>query len=449
MGYVAWLQRFKNHLSGLKLADVGRGFFYAFVAVLPLQIKALIFTKGFYETGFFNPYLSHFLYLEDIFLIFALMFFGLHLVFGRGTADARRVRAGGNFYLTVLLGFFLAVYIFSLLVSVNKANTLFYIVRYFEFFIVYLLISSEVVKIRKVVFVFLGAMFLVTFIGVLQYISQRSLGLGFLGEPVVSATLRGVAKVNLFDGAVLRAYSTFPHPNLFAGYLVFAIFFCLYYWKKYKSLFTFLLVVFGAGLILTFSRSAILALFAGVSVYYFLAGARVSFRYILLGVVCVLLFILVFDLTSILSQRFIFGDSASLTERGVFYAAGEEMFLENPFGVGAGNFTEAMQNYVGNKLMPWQFQPVHNIFVLLLNEIGIVGLITAVSLFIYAAYALLRNVGKKALTGREKKSAMLAALLLTIFVIGLFDHYFVSLYQGQALLFMFFGIVGRVTGTAA
>ncbi|MFA6917496.1 MAG: O-antigen ligase family protein [Candidatus Gracilibacteria bacterium] len=404
-----------------------RIFFYGFVASLPFQIKTLFFTEGFYGTGFFNPYLSHFLYVGDIFLVLSLLFFGLHIM--TSGSEKRKRFAGGNMFLTLILGLFLVLCALSLLPSVNKLNSLLTLFRYFEFFVVYILVSGGFVKVKNVVYVFLGAMVVSTFIGIFQYVFQQSLGLSLLGEPVVSSTTLGVAKVALLGRAVLRAYATFPHPNIFAGYLVFAIFFTIYYWKEYKVLFTLLLVIFGAGLLLTFSRSAILALLAGMVVYYSISKIKISWRYLSLFALVFVIFVVFFDLTSIISQRFIIGDANSLYERGVLYSAGKNMFFDNFFGVGLGNFTEVMQNYIGDKLMPWQFQPVHNIFVLVLNEVGIFGFIVFAFLFVYLAYSLL-----------VKSSALFLALLFGIFIIGLFDHYFVSLYQGQALFWLFLGM---------
>ena len=136
------------------------------------------------------------------------------------------------------------------------------------------------------------------------------------------------------------------------------------------------------------------------------------------------------------------GDANSLNERGLFYDIGKKMFLDNWFGIGAGNFTQAMQTYVDVKILPWQFQPVHNIFVLVLNEIGIWGFAAFSGLFIYIGFYLLKLMKKENIDKRFV--AILLALLLAIVVIGLFDHYFISLYQGQALFWLYLGLISYV-----
>ena len=429
-----------NKLVGLKLLDVSRVFFYAFIFVLPFQMRTLFMSNDFYETGFFNPYLSHFLYINDIFLMLSLLFLGLHFVFKKKSLDNEFVH--GDMWLNVIVGLLFVMYVFSLLFSVNKINSAFYLVRYFEFFVVFLLISHGFVKIKTAIYCLLSSLFLVTLIGISQYIFQHSIGLKFLGEPAISVDTLGAAKIALLDHDILRAYGTFSHPNVFAGYLVFAIFFSIYFWKERKRVFTFAMIVFLIGLILTFSRSAFLAVIAGIIVYYSLTEIKISWKYLLIGSGALLLFIVFFDLASILSYRFLIGDENSLYERGILYSTAKQMFFDNLSGVGAGNFTEVVQSYVGDKLMPWQFQPVHNIFVLLLDEIGVWGFGTFVFMFAYLFYLLMKEL--RATFVDKKFSAVLLSLLFGIFVIGMFDHYFISLYQGQAILWVFLGIVGNV-----
>ena len=419
------------------MKTISQFFFYAFVAVLPFQIKTLVITQGFYGGGFFNPYLSHFLYVEDIFLVISLLFFGLNLIFSKRKFEKI---IDIDIRLLVIVGMFLSVYLFSVLGSVDKINSLFYGLRFLEFFVVFLMISSGFFRIRTMIYVFMGSLAFVTLIGVFQYVLQHSLGLKFLGEPLISANTLGVAKVAFFDREVLRSYGTFPHPNIFGGYLVFGIFFAIYYWKNHKQLFTALLILFGIGLILTFSRSAMLALLAGIVVYYSLVKIRISWKYFVFGAALLALLIFTLDLTPMLSQRFIIGDANSIYERGLFFEAGEKMFFDNWVGVGAGNFTQVMQGYLVDKLMPWQFQPVHNIFVLVLDEVGIWGLGIFIYLFVYILNSLLKRF--KNVDTEKTFLAILIALEMVIFVIGMFDHYFISLYQGQVLFWIFLGLVG-------
>ena len=108
------------------------------------------------------------------------------------------------------------------------------------------------------------------------------------------------------------------------------------------------------------------------------------------------------------------------------------MVLDNYLGVGIGNFTDVMQEYSQDKLMPWEFQPVHNIYMLILNEQGILSLFLYLFLFYYIASYLLAK--------KTDFNLILISIGFSFLIIGFFDHYFISLYQGQLLLFIYLSL---------
>lgn len=283
-----------------------------------------------------------------------------------------------------------------------------------------------------------------SFVGIFQYLFQSSVGLSFLGESIISPEIAGVAKLGLFGDTLVRAYGTFAHPNIFAGFLIFAIFFIVYFLRtartERKIFFSLLLIVCGLAFVLTFSRGAFLALFAATLLYYAVSNLRISLKYVLITFALIAFFVFVFDLSSLLIGRFVIGDAASFAERSQFLAIGKRMFLDNIFGVGAGNFTAVMQQYSPEKILPWIFQPVHNIYMLVLNELGIQGFLVFVSVFVYLFLSLLKILPHLDVK-KHNFIHILMGIWVAIFVIGLFDHYFISLYQGQALFWLFVGII--------
>ncbi|MBL4693835.1 O-antigen ligase family protein, partial [Candidatus Gracilibacteria bacterium] len=305
-------------------------------------------------------------------------------------------------------------------------------------FIFYLVFSQGFLKVRTLMMVLLSAISVSAFIGIFQYVFQESVGLYFLGEPHISADALDVARYSFANETVMRAYGTFSHPNVFAGFLLFAIFFSTYFWKEskgeYRVLLTLLMMVLLLALVLTFSRSGWLALFGGAMLYYAVSNVKLSVKYVSLAASLLLLFVVVFDLSDIIFSRIFIGDSNSIMERNLYYKAGWNMFLNSPFGVGAGNFTEVMQQFLSLKLEPWRFQPVHNIFILVLNELGVIALSIFMGIFVYVFAMMLKALKK---IKDMEMNYMLLALCLGIFVIGLFDHYFISLYQGQFLFWVF------------
>lgn len=85
-------------------------------------------------------------------------------------------------------------------------------------------------------------------------------------------------------------------------------------------------------------------------------------------------------------------------------------------------------------MQPWQYQPPHNIFLLTLVELGTLGLI-ALCLMFAQALSFAWNL----------KNTDLGKTLLLIFsvliIIGLFDHYLLTIQQGRLLLFLIIGML--------
>ena len=62
-------------------------------------------------------------------------------------------------------------------------------------------------------------------------------------------------------------------------------------------------------------------------------------------------------------------------ERGLYLSISERIIADNPIiGVGTGQFIMTTERLFSN-LEIWQYQPVHNVFLLIWSEWGIVGLV--------------------------------------------------------------------------
>lgn len=403
-------------------------FFYLFFAFLPFQVDVFLFGSEVYDSGFFNPYLSHFMYLSDVMLILGLVFFGLELLFSRASVVFQKFSFGDKkiFYFLCLI--FLS-FLISLLFSVNLENSIFYMLRFCEFFVVYLFVVNEVIDFKKVLIVFCAVMFVEAIIGISQYVLQESLGLRFFGEPVVNSNILGVAKVDFMNMKFLRSYGTFPHPNIFAGYLVFAIFSTIQFFKNAPKISSFFISVFLLALLLTFSRTGLMAFIVGVFIFLFFVLKKFNKRklfvraFVIFAVAIFLLFIL--KAFPLFIDRIDSIDNLSLQYRIIYLVIGFAMFFQNPFGVGMGNFTDVMQNFSVLKLSPWEIQPVHNVFVLVLSELGIIGFVVFVSFIVYLfIYSF------------KKKDPFFISVCFMILILGSFDHYLFTLYQGQALFWL-------------
>lgn len=97
------------------------------------------------------------------------------------------------------------------------------------------------------------------------------------------------------------------------------------------------------------------------------------------------------------------------------------------FGVGFGNFLQKLPEF----LLPRQFyfwQPVHNIFLLILAETGIILL----CLMFYGLWRIFKKLW-------QEKNWPLSYALLAVVLTGLLDHYWLTLQQGQLLLALLLG----------
>jgi len=123
----------------------------------------------------------------------------------------------------------------------------------------------------------------------------------------------------------------------------------------------------------------------------------------------------------------------SVTERTELLSASLKMMQAHPFiGVGLDNFIPALAPLQKPMPLGLYLQPVHNIFVLVLAETGIVGFV----LFIWFLVVTVKRIMSQESGIRN----MLSCLLLIIFFTGSFDHYWLTLQQGQLLFAMILGL---------
>ena len=105
-------------------------------------------------------------------------------------------------------------------------------------------------------------------------------------------------------------------------------------------------------------------------------------------------------------------------------------------GVGLNNFIPSLTQF--KKGLSYQeLQPVHNIYLLIGAESGLMGL----GLFLWLIYLSCRKFlqGNNEITKQRNKK--LSIILTAILLLGLFDHYFFTLQQTQLLFAVVMGIV--------
>jgi len=406
-------------------------FLSGFLITLFIPLKLRLFEPGIFLSGDFNPYTTSYLYVSDVFFLASLIFAVLQLLF---FCDRETQLLDDKVEDWPFILFFSLVIIASLVsffISSTSLESLFFSWRWVQMLILYFVISRKFLSLEKISHIFVWAMIVQTVFAGLQYLHGASLGLSFLGEPLLHVGEPGVATVSVFGRTVLRGYGTFLHPNIFAAYAIFGIFLSFLYRKTRPIFFSFAVFFLTIGVILSFSRVAfvaliILFLFSHSPVRFRLSAHKIGLFF--LGISGVVAVGCLSGLFSVLVERFQFTDLASLQFRYANFVDGIKLFLHAPFGTGLGGSTAAMQSISPLKYAPWQYQPVHNLLLVVSNELGVFGLIVYVVGIVFLIHFLYLH---------RKAHPLHVAIVASFLCLSLSDHYFFTLYHGQILMTLF------------
>jgi O-antigen ligase len=280
-----------------------------------------------------------------------------------------------------------------------------------------------------------------------QFLAQKSFTSTFLGMGNYEASRAGVAVLKNDAGRWLRAYGTFPHPNILGSFLI-AVLVLLCSISIRQSKKRFLILIYSAivllGLIVSFSRAAWLGLAVGIGwfVWYRIdregESAEKKIFWKILFVLGAAGIIFTFILKDVVFPRF---DSAvierehSVSERETTWREAILLIREHPFtGVGAGNYTAALiQKYPNTPV--YVIQPAHNVFLMVGAELGLIGLI----LFLGLMYKIVESI----FSGNAKvyvSSAPFLAAFIAITPSFFVDHFLWSSHFGLLFFFLLVGL---------
>lgn len=264
-----------------------------------------------------------------------------------------------------------------------------------------------------------------------QFISQSVLANKWLGTSLHQAGRLGDIVIETADGRWLRAYGTFSHPNILGGFCAFGLLATLSLafekQKKNDALLLAMIIANSLGLFFSFSRAAWLAAAIGV-ILMFAHGIKGQSRNwakfaIAIGATFFSLSLIFFPLLaarSDLSNRL---EQKSITERTGQLNDGWRAIKGRPLqGTGLNNYTY-FQSESDPSLSGYELQPIHDIYLLIAAELGIIGLIL---LLLFVA----------TLAGGAKISLASWAWLATGATIGFFDHYLWTQYSGIIIFWL-------------
>lgn len=355
---------------------------------LPTQLSYSLSFLNINLNGFRIDYLTPTIYLTDI-IIWLIIVLGV-----RSIKITKR-----NIFISL---FFVLFIVSNILISDIWIASLYKWLRIIELFLLVVIIRSNksIDIFKNFIYPLSLSMVVVNLLGILQKINKGSIdGLFyFLGERHY---------LFLDPNVSPYPYSTFSHSNSYAGFLLVFTILLIQFKNKFNARYFYLSLTLSLiGLVLTNSLNVYLTISVLVLLLMF-KNKKELLKYFM------------FIDYSLVDQKFVdYANLRFISHRIELIKSALVIIKENLLlGVGLNNFIPNLVKVNKHYINFWELQPVHNIFLLVLSEVGLIGFIVFVGLifFNFSIY-----------------NYPLTAILIT----GLSDHYWLTLQQ-NILLFTF------------
>jgi len=407
-----------------------RVLFFLLLILLPVQLGRHFWPDFSLVFGLRVDYLSPTIYLTDL-LVMGIL--GSWLFEMRKKRDKIHKQLKGYWWLGAVFAFLLLNAFFA----PNQGAAFYKLIRIIEFSLLGLYVAKTKPRLPLVANLLSISVIYSSFIAIAQFLKQASLDGVFwwLGERTFNDFTPGIARA-VWDGRlIMRPYATFSHPNVLAGFVLVSLILIVIgkTQEAKRRIIRRLAVIIGAiAITISFSRSVwivgILVCFWLVIRYLRKNKLNQKFFYFAL---CALLFVLGAFFYSTLH----FSTEEAISRRLQLNNAAIEMIQENPLvGVGLNNFIFRLPDYWQTSEAVRFLQPVHNIFLLVAAETGLIGLILFLW-FLALTFKRLLNVPKLFIIHYSLVIALGAILLL-----GVADHYWLTLQQTQLLFTLILGM---------
>lgn len=420
-------------------SKIENALFFLTLLFLPAQFGRHFWPSFSYILGIRIDYLSPTVYLTDILILLLFIFFITSLQIKYLSKLFKRFS-----WLSINLLFLIVFLFLGVIFSKSPLAGFYGLFKLFEFIFFGVYTTRFVTKInfKKILFVFSVAIIFESMLSVAQYLKQSSIGefFYFFGERTFNGQTPGVANASINGELILRPYGTFSHPNVLGGYLLIGmtiILFSLGSTKKQlrKILYSMSLIGGTLALILTFSRIAIL-LWLIIIFIFLISKAGKNFlkkniAFFLIFISIVIFSVFYTPIISRFSNLSLYDESFS--QREDLLKSSFTIIKSHPFlGTGLNNFLIELAQVQKTNNVTFYLQPTHNIFLLVAVQTGILGLIYFIG--------FLAKTFKKAFWKRDLINYKII-VFLSILVLGSFDHYFLTVQQGQLLLSFIFGLI--------
>jgi uncharacterized membrane protein YfbV (UPF0208 family) len=292
-------------------------------------------------------------------------------------------------------------------------------------------------------------------IAIAQFFLQRSVGgiLWWVGERSFTPATPGIARLTWCLGVfasgcreTVRVYGTFSHPNVLGGFIAVLLPLQLVYLRLGRYARTYIRdrsvvsvsMLFGvAALVLTFSRSAWIVAGLGVVSVLVLEKMWRDEGLMVQRAFWILMSVLAVGLVCVGLVYHPSLTDPSVTMRADLAAAAIRLWLQSPwFGVGLGNYLVRLPDVSTARSM-FFLQPVHNIYLLVFAETGLVGLVAFLLLIGNGIWRGIHSIWNRNKRDVASPTVMYTIPFIGLLMLGLVDHYPLSLQQGQLLFTLF------------
>jgi len=404
------------------------------------------YTKYSFLDGRFMEYSTISVFAFDLLFIIVLIGWLVHYLFFGGRF---KINLSPGFL--VSFGFLLIITFVSILGAESKIISTYYLLSTAALLFLIVFVNNYA-RTKKDIFLvinfFLFSMFFQSIITIVQFIKNKTIGLYFFGEQIISPNIDGVAKTYIDGVKHIRPYGTFSHPNILSIFLLLALVISVFLISKYKKniyytvyLYVTSLLLF-MGIFLSFSR---ITWFLTIIFFTAFVFRKIRVKYFLEKIIHQNIFIkILISLFFLITIAFVFyfwpsvwwrinpmspSTWQSFQDRFFVISKSWQLLKDNwLLGVGAGNFIIAIIPFlVGSPF--WMAQPVHNSYLLILLELGVFGLISYLFVLYYIYRDAIRN-----------KSYFLKIIFFIFVFYMFFDHCFWDIRQVEYLLFIFIAI---------
>jgi len=442
--------------------------FYLYVFLLPWQTHQL-----YQETkigGIFSQFLSYRLYLTEI--ILALIIILVILTRQKQKKSESIIPFFKVFDIYLLIFLLFIVIIITGYFAADGNTSYYYFIKMLEGFTLLIFILNFTINKIKLSFSLIFAGLIQAILAIWQFLSQQVIASKWLGMATQYPDLAGSSVIEVGAYRFLRAYGSLSHPNILGGFLaiclVILIINILVTKNKYSKIFYGIcLPIIITGFFLSFSKSAFLAfiialMFLAIFIYSCsVRDLKLKFSQVLLIIITTFSILILFNQQLVItrleanSRLEIMSSQQRLDQ---FKTASQVITQYWLTGTGLGNYTLVLADQDGYKQPAYYYQPVHNVYVLILAELGVIGFILFILLLIEAirkiyTYKLNQNLRLINIFNRFKFLGMFdlymnkylwflgySSVFIMILIIMAFDHYWWTMYFGIILWWLCFAL---------